>query len=399
MLFVGIDVSKDKLDYFLDNSIKGVVDNSIDGYEKLVSIFKDMDDIAFVLEPTGIYSKNIFVFLKSHGFDDLFFVSPSNVSSTRKILNWPKTDKLDAKVIQKTAIKFPENLTPFVLKDSFFESLREITRSRYHISHQLAAEKTYLASLIAAYFPGLAKELNLSKTLLTILSDYSAEDIYNMSINDLFSLVSSLSKRRLGIDFAKKLKSIITKVYRSTLNDFNTANFNIALAFDRIKLLQSQIDRIDKQLNLYFKRLNTTLDTIPGISVILSMSIISEIINIDNFASDSKLSSYAGLRWDLNDSGKKTDNHKNLSKKGNKYLRYYLYQAASCAIRYDPVLKSYYKKKRDQGKSHKAAVVLTARKLVRSIYYMLKNNSSYNPVELSQSSKKMVFLKDDSNNQ
>ncbi|MBM7558715.1 transposase, partial [Marinitoga litoralis] len=74
MLFVGIDVSKDKLDYFLDNSIKGVVDNSIDGYEKLVSIFKDMDDIAFVLEPTGIYSKNIFVFLKSHGFDDLFFV-------------------------------------------------------------------------------------------------------------------------------------------------------------------------------------------------------------------------------------------------------------------------------------------------------------------------------------
>ncbi|WP_205099799.1 transposase, partial [Marinitoga litoralis] len=126
---------------------------------------------------------------------------------------------------------------------------------------------------------------------------------------------------------------------------------------------------------------------------------ISEIINIDNFASDSKLSSYAGLRWDLNDSGKKTDNHKNLSKKGNKYLRYYLYQAASCAIRYDPVLKSYYKKKRDQGKSHKAAVVLTARKLVRSIYYMLKNNSSYNPVELSQSSKKMVFLKDDSNNQ
>ncbi|KAF2955401.1 IS110 family transposase [Marinitoga sp. 38H-ov] len=399
MLFVGIDVSKDKLDYFLDNSIKGVVDNSIDGYEKLVSIFKDMDDIAFVLEPTGIYSKNIFVFLKSHGFDDLFFVSPSNVSSTRKILNWPKTDKLDAKVIQKTAIKFPENLTPFVLKDSFFESLREITRSRYHISHQLAAEKTYLASLIAAYFPGLAKELNLSKTLLTILSDYSAEDIYNMSINDLFSLVSSLSKRRLGIDFAKKLKSIITKVYRSTLNDFNTANFNIALAFDRIKLLQSQIDRIDKQLNLYFKRLNTTLDTIPGISVILSMSIISEIINIDNFASDSKLSSYAGLRWDLNDSGKKTDNHKNLSKKGNKYLRYYLYQAASCAIRYDPVLKSYYKKKRDQGKSHKAAVVLTARKLVRSIYYMLKNNSSYNPIELSQSSKKMVFLKDDSNNQ
>ncbi|WP_165148076.1 transposase, partial [Marinitoga sp. 38H-ov] len=169
---------------------------------------------------------------------------------------------------------------------------------------------------IAAYFPGLSKELNLSKTLLSILSNHSADDIVNMSIDDLFDLVSSLSKRRLGIDFAEKLKSIITKIYRSTLNDFNTSNFNIALAFDRVK--KSQIKRIDKQLELYFKRIDTTLNTIPGISVVLSMSIISEIINIDNFSSDSKLSSYAGLRWDLNDSSKKTDNHKNLSKKGNK---------------------------------------------------------------------------------
>ncbi|WP_129408558.1 transposase [Marinitoga lauensis] len=248
--------------------------------------------------------------------------------------------------------------------------------------------------MIAAYFPGLSKKLNLSKTLLTILSDYSADDIVNMSIQDLFDIVASLSKRKLGIDFAKKLKSIITKIYRSTLNDFNTANFNIALAFDRVKLLKSQIKRIDKQLELYFKRINTTLDTIPGVSVVLSVSIISEIVNIDNFASDSKLSSYAGLRWDLNDSGKKIDNHKNLSKKGNKYLRYYLYQAASLAIMNDPVSKAYYKKKRAQGKIHKAAVVLTARKLFRSIFYMLKNNVPYNPIELSQPSKKVVFLKD-----
>ncbi|BBE31795.1 hypothetical protein OSSY52_19360 [Tepiditoga spiralis] len=142
-MFVGIDVSKDKLDYFLENSIKGIVDNSIDGYEKLVSIFKDKD-VAFALESTGIYSKNIFIFLKSHGFNDLFFVAPANVSNTRKILNWAKTDKLDSKIIQKTALKFPENLTPFVSKDSFFESLRELTRSRYHISHQLVQKKLIL---------------------------------------------------------------------------------------------------------------------------------------------------------------------------------------------------------------------------------------------------------------
>lgn len=396
MLFVGIDISKDTFDFFLDNSIKGSFPNSIDGYESFVSLFSnkfnDLSNLSFVIESTGIYSKNIFVFLKSHDFENLFFVSPFDVSKTRKILNWPKTDKLDAKLIQKVAQKFSEKLTPFVSKDELFVSLREITRSRYHLSHQLAKEKTYLASLIAGYFPGLTKELNLSKTLLTILSDFSAEDIFNMSINDLFNIVSSISKKRLDIDFAKKLKSIVSKAYRSNLTDFNTANFTIALSFDRIKLFKDQIKRIDKQLKSYFSKLNTTLDSIPGVSVVLATSIISEIGDINNFSSDSKLSSFSGIRWDLNDSGKVSGNHKSLSKKGNKYLRYYFYQAAISAIRSDPVLKSYYGTKRRQGKSHKAAVVLTARKLIRSIFIMLKNNIPYQPVELYQPSQKQIIV-------
>ncbi|QTA38807.1 IS110 family transposase [Thermosipho ferrireducens] len=380
MSFVGIDISKDFFSFFFNNSLKGILPNSIDGYESLVSLFPDKST-SFVLESTGVYSKNLFGFLFSHGFKNLFYVSPFDVSKTRKILNLPKTDKLDAILIQKVALKFPEKLVPFLPNESFFISLKELTRFRFYLSSQLVKEKTYLANLISSYFPGLSSNLNLSNTLLNILSDYSAEDIVNMSIDELFDIVSSLSKKRLNIDFTKKLKSIISKVYRSTLNDFNTANFTISLTFDRVKLLKSQIKSIDKQLKFYFDRLNTTLHTIPGISVVLAVSIISEIVDINRFKSHSKLASYAGLRWDLNDSGKVVNNHKSLSKKGNKYLRYYLYQAASSAIRFDPVLRDYYKSKRNEGKAHKAAVVLTARKLVRSIYYMLKNNVPYKPFE------------------
>ncbi|KLO21343.1 hypothetical protein X275_09425 [Marinitoga sp. 1197] len=104
------------------------------------------------------------------------------------------------------------------------------------------------------------------------------------------------------------------------------------------------------------------------------------------------MASFAGIRWDLNDSGKVSNNHKPLSKKGNKYLRYYFYQAASSAIRFDPVLKAYYGTKRRQGKSHKAAVILTARKLIRSIFFMLKNNVSYQPIELYQPTRKKLVI-------
>ncbi|KAF2956649.1 hypothetical protein, partial [Marinitoga sp. 38H-ov] len=95
----------------------------------------------------------------------------------------------------------------------------------------------------------------------------------------------------------------------------------------------------------------------------------------------SKLSSYEELRWDLNDSGNI------ITKICNKYLRYYLKQ----------LLIILFLNIKDQGKSHKAAVVLTARKQLE--VYTICLNIPYNHIELSQSSKKMVFLKDDINNQ
>lgn len=382
MFFVGIDVSKDKLDFYLNKKVKGIVSNDVDGYTKLYEIFKEYEDIAFILESTGIYSKNLFMFLKSRNLENLYYISAKDVALFRKIMNWPKTDKIDAKLIQSAGSKFSEKLTPFVIPEDKILALRPLTRDRYYLSHQLAKEKTRLLSMLADYFPGLSKELNLSNTLMTILSDYDADEITNMSINDLFKIVSDISKKQLSIDFAKKLKSIVSKSYSNKLADYNTANIMIKLSSERIVLLKKQIALIDKKLKSFLNMINQTLTTIKGIGPILAASIISEIGNINNFKTDSKLSSFAGLRWDKRESGKYIDENPSLSKKGNKYLRYYLYQAASSVKMYEPVFKEYYRSKIREGKVHKAAVILTARKLIRSIFIMLKDNVPYKPNEL-----------------
>lgn len=68
---------------------------------------------------------------------------------------------------------------------------------------------------------------------------------------------------------------------------------------------------------------------------------------------------------------------------GNKYLRYYLIQAAESIRKHDSEYKAFYTKKYQEvpKHKHKRALVLTARKLVRLVYSLLRTNQLYTPPE------------------
>ena len=66
-----------------------------------------------------------------------------------------------------------------------------------------------------------------------------------------------------------------------------------------------------------------------------------------------------------------------MSKRGSPYLRKALFRAAFVASNNDPVFKTYYQKKRMEGKHHNVAVGAVARKLCHTIYAVLKNKIDY----------------------
>ena len=68
-------------------------------------------------------------------------------------------------------------------------------------------------------------------------------------------------------------------------------------------------------------------------------------------------------------------------KSGNRFLRYYLLEAANSVRRYDSEFNRYYnlKYKEVNQFQHKRALALTARKLVRVVYRLLKDNRLYTP--------------------
>src|SRR5699024_11361588 len=65
----------------------------------------------------------------------------------------------------------------------------------------------------------------------------------------------------------------------------------------------------------------------------------------------------------------------------HQYLRYYLVEAANSVRRHVPEYKDYYAKKYQEAPKHphKRALALTARKLVRLVDALLRNNQIYTP--------------------
>jgi len=121
------------------------------------------------------------------------------------------------------------------------------------------------------------------------------------------------------------------------------------------------------------------LISILGISPVIVTGIIADMGSVSFFNSNNSFAKFAGLTWRQNQSGKYTSTKTRMTKTGNSYLRYYLFEAANNVIRYIPEYKSYYCKKSKEpvNHPHKRALVLTARKLVRLIFGLLAKNQIY----------------------
>ena len=110
MIYVGIDVAKDKHDCFITNSDGEIlfqvftIQNNRDGFDHLFSNLQstasDLDNIKVGLEATGHYSYNLLGFLLDKGLTT-YVINPLHTSLYRKSLSLrkTKTDKVDSRTI------------------------------------------------------------------------------------------------------------------------------------------------------------------------------------------------------------------------------------------------------------------------------------------------------------
>jgi transposase len=172
------------------------------------------------------------------------------------------------------------------------------------------------------------------------------------------------------------------------------------LTLDHIGFLEAQIHQVDAwiQTEVQTQPAILKLATIPGVGPVFSSAIGAEIGDVQRFLQGTKwdkkrrrsrpknlrdaedaIAKMAGLWWPRADSGNFEAEDRHLAKTGNRYLRYYLFQAAFLMCQHIPDYGEYYRRKyREATKHHhKRALVLTARKSLGLIVGLLHRNEDY----------------------
>ncbi len=299
----------------------------------------------------------------------------------------PKNDRIDAWVIADH-LRFGR--LPNEMKDSIqYEALQRLTRTRYHLMQTITRDKTYFLNQVFLKFSGLRVDNPFSNTFgatcLAIIQELEPEQIVAMSIEELIDFLKDKGKNRFDNpeEIAKYLQKIARSSYRLNKAMADPVNISLASILSVITHMEKEVKKLDKEIAKIMKSIPQTLTSVKGIGDVFAAGIIAEIGDISRFKNHNALAKYAGLVWNKYQSGNfEAEDTKRLHT-GNKYLRYYLIQAANCIRNHDNEYKEFYQKKYDEvpKHKHKRALVLTARKLVRLVFMLLKTNKLYTPYE------------------
>ena len=386
MIYVGIDVAKDKHDCFAMNSDgeilieKLTITNNLDGFEtlynSLMNFSDSLDNIKVGLEATGHYSNNILNFLTEKGFN-IYLINPlqTNLYVKGQSLRKTKTDKLDAHVIATMLVS--DNLKPYIPVSYHISELKSLTRHRFRLVKENSKFKTSLVRLVDIVFPELPKIVSsvAQKSCLALLYELpSAKDIAECNLTHLTHLLSDNSYKHFGRDKAIQIRDLA----RNSIGlNSNSVSFELKQTISIIQFIQEQLDDVEKRIKQILKEINSPILTIPGISFKTAGSILAEIGDISRFDSPAKLLAFAGLDPSMYQSGKFFSTHSVMVKRGSKYLRFALMTAARMVCLNDATFNAFKDRKMAEGKHYMVTMGHVAKKLVRAIYYLLKTNNIY----------------------
>jgi transposase len=124
-----------------------------------------------------------------------------------------------------------------------------------------------------------------------------------------------------------------------------------------------------------FKEQSEVLISIPGIGAVSTVTVLTELINVERFETRDKYLSYIGLTPNEHSSGEKR-RIGSLTKRCNRSLRTVFIEASWIAVRRDPALSMYYTEVHKKIGKQKA-IIKVARKLATRVRYLLLNMKKY----------------------
>jgi transposase len=357
--------------------------------EKLVQKWPDAI-LKCGIEATGPYWFALGAFLQSLPWKvEITAINPCTIKNFKKIeLKRVKTDPVDARMIAKYMIRFRPSPTPY-FTDKHIE-LRQLARGREFFVKQRSATLNQLRSLLAIVFPEISRrETSMNATIFGVLEHFPSPDLLKHATDkQLRELRHQHSGRRIAFVKTSSLRSLADKSIGIPVNQL-TRSYIVQLV-QQIRFLDEQIKKAEEQLTRYYMQhfASSKIHTITGIGPVSSAIIMSEIVHPDRFECCSDWIGFIGLYPEWKWSADLQDYAAKMTKKGNKYLRYILYNCCLSSLSCNPVVRKHYHNQLSRRKRKMVAIGSCMRKLASIIFGVMKTQQDFDPLYEFKTKKK-----------
>ena len=323
LFHIGIDVSKLKLDVvvldieLLNQTEHFVVENNQKGIKSILDFLKkkkiNPNTTLFCYESTGVYNYPLNVFLSEKKLD--YWVVPAIEIKRSKGISRGKNDKADA-------------------KDIAFYSLRNIDK------------------------------LNLSSV--------PEKEIQQLKL--LFSEREKLVKAILLFESSKENKGFISKDVYKEIELINTKTIHnlknsLKIIERKMKTIISSNEQLKQQYDL--------VKSIPGVGEQTAIYFIMATKGFKAFKTWRKFACYSGVAPFEYSSGSSVRGRTKVNHLADKKMKSLLQMCAMTAIKYDPQLKEYYQKKKEEGKNGMLILNNIRCKIISRVFAVINRQTPY----------------------
>ncbi|WP_419679497.1 IS110 family transposase [Mycobacterium avium] len=292
-----------------------------------------------------------------------------------------KTDAKDAAIIADQA-RMRRDLQPLRPGDDIAVELRILTARRTDLVADRTRAINRLRAQLLEYFPALERafDYSTSKAALILLTGYQTPN--GLRRAGAARLTAWLAKHKARNASAVATKAIeAANAQHTTVPGQNLAATMVARLAKEVMTLDTEIDATETMIEDRFRRHHHAeiILSMPGFGVILGAEFIAATGgDMSAFDSANRLAGVSGLAPVPRDSGRISGNLKRPRRYNRRLLRA-CYLSSQIAIRTDIASRTYYDRKRTEGKTHTQAVLALARRRLNVLWAMLRDHRIYQP--------------------
>lgn len=393
---LSVDVAKCKSMFMLMNSDGEIlidsteVKHNFEDFEKIrkqLEIF-DVSNLTVFMESTGIYHLPVERYFKENGFNTLVINSlttKNNYDTIRKT----KTDKKDcyrlAKLFFVNEVEYHD-----LSKKDLYANLKAMTRQYFYLTQVNVSCKNRYKRLINICFPEFEEIFKSSRiyeeTAINFIKAFPhAYIVKEKRIDALYNNLYKTNSRHNY--YYKRLAQQIKDIAINSYPGVDKEHADVKNLSDMAGILQENIKALNElkgkmietaKQSPYFKIINSFY----GIGEVFAAELLGELGDITRFDNHKQLIAFCGLDPAIVQSGKSINVHGAISKRGDKYVRWILFNISQMVVKLGNQCPShpvynYYLKKKAEGKHYYESLTACSTKILRMLYSMCKNNKTF----------------------